>query len=381
MPGMAQYTGGVMKQTVVLSMLAGICLVACSRALTPSLSTPIEPDAAAGLIPTEVYRVGEPLAFQIVDTVHVCEDALPYRIVQITQSGEREVNLEHSCAGVEGAGIDQFCENGEVKTVQVVFCSDAVFCEEQPVHETIKWDQQEFVQITEECAGQSIHREIEQQVPEGKYQVRVHIWQDQQAVPVTLKEFMITVDEPDPGALAGTSLEEAALRFLQFWALAPYRNEHIEVLEDNGTFARVEVVAQFRGKGSGWIDKEAVVGCQRREEEWLCDRYSTFRPVAPPAAPGFERPEPGETIDRTGSYLFAVKPAEGAEGYLWGFFQNGEMVWENLRDEGQLSGTEYTIAAGTEAHSRFVPGELKVSVRASIDGQWTDAAVVTVHLR
>jgi hypothetical protein len=263
----------------------------------------------------------------------------------------------------------------------VVSCSDAVFCEEQSVDETITWDQQEFVQITEECGDQAIHREIEQQVPEGAYQVRVHHWQDQQAVPVILKEFMITADEPDPGELTGASLEEAALQFLQFWALAPYRKESVEVLEDNGTFARVEVVAQFRGKGSRWIDKEAVVGCQRLEEEWLCDRYSTFRPVPPPAAPEFERLEPGEIIDRTGSFSFAVKPAEGVEGYLWGFFQNEEMVWENLRDEGQLSGAEYTISAGSEAHHRFVPGDLKVSVRASIDGQWSDAAVVTVHLR
>ena len=103
--------------------------------------------------------------------------------------------------------------------------------------------------------------------------------------------------------------------------------------------------------------------------------------MPPPAAPEFERPEPGEIIDRTGSFSFAVKPAEGAEGYLWGFFQNGEMVWENLRDEGQLSAAEYTISVGSEANNRFVPGELKVSVRASIDGQWSDASVVIVHLR
>jgi hypothetical protein len=57
------------------------------------------------------------------------------------------------------------------------------------------------------------------------------------------------------------------------------------------------------------------------------------------------------------------------------------MVWENLRDEQQLSGNEYEILAGSEAHSKFVPGALEVSVRASADGQWTEATVITVYLR
>jgi uncharacterized delta-60 repeat protein len=103
----------------------------------------------------------------------------------------------------------------------------------------------------------------------------------------------------------------------------------------------------------------------------------------PPATivPSFIYPVDGQVLDYEGSYLFKVKPVPGAQGYLWGFFQNGEMVWENYRDEGVLSGDEYGIHPGTLAHSRFVPGPVEVWVRASIHGQWTDAAVITIHLQ
>ena len=99
-----------------------------------------------------------------------------------------------------------------------------------------------------------------------------------------------------------------------------------------------------------------------------------------PVVPEFIYPVDGQVLDYEGSYLFKVKPVPSAEGFLWGFFQNGVMVWENYRDEGILSGDEYGIHPGTLAHSKFVPGPVEVWVRASIDGQWTDAAVITIHL-
>ena len=79
--------------------------------------------------------------------------------------------------------------------------------------------------------------------------------------------------------------------------------------------------------------------------------------------------------------MFKLKPIEAADGYLWSFFQNGVMIWQNLRDEGQLSGIEYGIHPGSEGHTRFVPGEVDVWVRASINGQWTGAIIITVRLR
>jgi uncharacterized delta-60 repeat protein len=97
--------------------------------------------------------------------------------------------------------------------------------------------------------------------------------------------------------------------------------------------------------------------------------------------PVFVYPVDGQTLDYEGSYLFKVKPIHSAEGFLWGFFQNGVMVWENFRDERVLSGTEYGIHPGTLAHSKFVPGPVEVWVRAWVNGGWTDATVITIHLR
>lgn len=95
----------------------------------------------------------------------------------------------------------------------------------------------------------------------------------------------------------------------------------------------------------------------------------------------FIYPVDGQTLDFGGSYHFKVTPTEGADGYLWGFFQNGEMVWENMRDEGTLSGTEYGILEGSFAHSKFVPGYVEVWVRASINGAWTEPTIITIYLQ
>lgn len=95
----------------------------------------------------------------------------------------------------------------------------------------------------------------------------------------------------------------------------------------------------------------------------------------------FIYPVDGQILDYEGSYLFKVTPVEGADGYLWGFFQNGVMVWENLRDEGELSGVEYGIYEGSFAHSQFTSGYVEVWVRASIYGEWTEPTVITIYLK
>ena len=99
------------------------------------------------------------------------------------------------------------------------------------------------------------------------------------------------------------------------------------------------------------------------------------------SSPVFLYPRDGQTLSYDGDFLFEVEPIEGADGYLWGFFQNGEMVWENLRDEGATSGNDYGILSGSESHSRFEPGEVDVLVRASVAGQWTEAAAIAIYLR
>jgi hypothetical protein len=72
--------------------------------------------------------------------------------------------------------------------------------------------------------------------------------------------------------------------------------------------------------------------------------------------PVFVYPVNGQTLDYTGSYLFKVEPIAAAQGFLWGFFQNGVMVWENYRDEGILSTNEYGIHPRTTAHSKRLSG-------------------------
>jgi hypothetical protein len=112
---------------------------------------------------------------------------------------------------------------------------------------------------------------------------------------------------------------------------------------------------------------------------------ATEAPMEPPANQAspisFIYPVDGQILDYEGSYLFKVTPMDGADGYLWGFFQNDVMVWENFRDEGVLSGTEYSIPEGSFAHNKFIPGSVQVWVRASINSQWTDPTIITIYLR
>jgi hypothetical protein len=96
--------------------------------------------------------------------------------------------------------------------------------------------------------------------------------------------------------------------------------------------------------------------------------------------PEYVYPTDGQSLDYDGTYRFKVTPVRDSSGYLFGFFQDGDMVWENYRDEGRLSGTEYEIEPGTTAHSRFHTGKVEVWVRAYVDDQWTDAAIITIRL-
>lgn len=98
------------------------------------------------------------------------------------------------------------------------------------------------------------------------------------------------------------------------------------------------------------------------------------------AGPSFVYPVNGQSLDVTGAYMFQVNPIAGATGYLWGFFQDGVLVWENLRDGGALSGTAYAIHVNTKAHDKFRARPVDVWVRAYVNNQWTDATVITIHL-
>ena len=104
---------------------------------------------------------------------------------------------------------------------------------------------------------------------------------------------------------------------------------------------------------------------------------------APPAAaalpgPVVTTPTFGQLVDYAGDLPVHVEPVSGASGYLYGFFENGAAVWENYANERTLSGTDYTIKAGTPAHEAIKPGPVDIWVRALVNGQWTDATIIKV---
>lgn len=100
----------------------------------------------------------------------------------------------------------------------------------------------------------------------------------------------------------------------------------------------------------------------------------------PEAGPTFVYPQDGQTLDFGGAYMFKVNPVDQATGYLFGLFQNGTMVWENYRDEHQLSGTEYAVQPDSPGHSAFVRGPVQVWVRALVNNQWTNATIININL-
>ena len=130
----------------------------------------------------EVYKKGEPITFSINAKVKLWTNELPFKIVN--EKGE-SIKLKHSCDGESGSGFDQYCKNGKIVGKEVYQlcnfskkwcygCSDVIFQKEEYVNETFVWDQKEYVEITEECEGKIIRREIKKQVPEGKYQIIVN---------------------------------------------------------------------------------------------------------------------------------------------------------------------------------------------------------------
>jgi hypothetical protein len=173
-----------MRQSLALLALMALLLAACDGAGEPGAGLGAPADLGA-------FKAGEAVTFDLNDTVHVCTDQLSYAIVQVTSGKERSVLLQHSCVGIVGRGIDQFCEDGQVKTVDVIYCSDAILCEDLEIQERIVWDQKEYVPITEDCAGQTIQREVKEQVPPGEYQIVVQDWKDDRIQIRIVAEFTI----------------------------------------------------------------------------------------------------------------------------------------------------------------------------------------------
>jgi len=102
--------------------------------------------------------------------------------------------------------------------------------------------------------------------------------------------------------------------------------------------------------------------------------------IWPMTKPVFEYPATNQTMAYEKDYTFQVQPIPYAGGFLWGFSQNDALIWENFRDTGKLDGNIYNIPQDSLAHTKFQPGNVDVIVRAQINGQWTDATIITIKL-
>ncbi len=98
-------------------------------------------------------------------------------------------------------------------------------------------------------------------------------------------------------------------------------------------------------------------------------------------APTMVYPQDGQTIDLEGHYMFRVNDVPGASGYLYGFFQDGNMVFENYRDMKSLSSADFALWDSHPYHSKFHSGSMKVMIRALVNNNWTDAREITLNLK
>jgi lysophospholipase L1-like esterase len=162
------------------------------------------------------------------------------------------------------------------------------------------------------------------------------------------------------------------------WRFAPEKVVGTITISGDGTFSETIKVPDDAPAGETTIDVDGdfTLGRPLHFEVTRSSGHS-----AELDGPSFIYPKNGQTLDYEGAYLFKVKPVPGASGYLWGFFQGGKMVWENYRNERKLSGTEYGIQPGTPAHKKFVKGTVAIWVRGLVNGKWTKATIITIHLQ
>jgi GDSL-like Lipase/Acylhydrolase family len=162
------------------------------------------------------------------------------------------------------------------------------------------------------------------------------------------------------------------------WGFAPDKIVGTITIRDDGTFSDTITVPEEAPLGRTTIDVDGDFTLGRPLDFEVTQSSHSASALQ---GPRLVYPKNGQTLDSEGAYLFKVKPVEGASGYLWGFFQNGKMVWENHRNERKLSGTEYGIQPGTAAHKKFVKGNVEVWVRGLVNGKWTKATIITIHLQ
>ncbi|MBI4138370.1 MAG: hypothetical protein HY482_02110 [Candidatus Wildermuthbacteria bacterium] len=100
-------------------------------------------------------------------------------------------------------------------------------------------------------------------------------------------------------------------------------------------------------------------------------------------APEMAYPADGQVLNYgyPHGYMFKVKQVAGATGYLFRFFQNSEMIYDNQRDGGQLSPNgEFAVWTNNPFYGRFKEGDVEVRAQALVGGQWGQTRVINIKL-
>lgn len=186
-----------------------------------------------------------------------------------------------------------------------------------------------------------------------------------------------------PSNVVATAISPLDIRIT--WKDNSTNETRFDILETNGlstyVFANDTSTDWSTGPGSTHCFRIRAVNASGTSASVPTQAVCATTPTASiPPPPNFVYPVNGQTLDLEGSYLFKVTATPNASGYLFGFFQNGDPVWENLANEGNLSGTQYGISAGSEGQSRFEAGEVEVWVRALVYGQWTEPRIIVIQL-
>lgn len=154
---------------------------------------------------------------------------------------------------------------------------------------------------------------------------------------------------------------------------------------DQNGLASAKMVSNILGDRLVYVEVQTPDGSNHESSYYVLgynqpDSGSPPPTVIPPA-PEMVYPQDRQTLDLEGAYMFKVNPVNGASGYLYGLFQNGEMLYENYRDSKTLTGTEFALWESNPFHSKFKTGEVKVMIRALVNNQWTDAREITIYLK
>lgn len=142
------------------------------------------------------------------------------------------------------------------------------------------------------------------------------------------------------------------------------------------------IVLHMDGKNYGGMAEDPY--WSMTTDEWKKNNpLPTANPAtaAMPGVPEMVYPSDGQVLGIDGAYMFKVKPVNNASGYLFGFFQNNDMIYENYRDNRTLSSNgEFAVWESNTFHNKFKLGKVKVLIRALVNNQWTDAREITIIL-